>query len=45
MFQPIRVAVCGCKNTPQLFEIMAVVGRELCPARISQAEASLSSLA
>jgi glutamyl-tRNA synthetase len=45
MFQPIRVAVCGRKNAPPLFETMAVLGRELCLARIRQAEASLQSLA
>jgi glutamyl-tRNA synthetase len=44
MFQPIRVAVCGRKNAPPLFETMAVLGRELCLARIRQAEASLESL-
>ncbi|HXR38315.1 MAG TPA: glutamate--tRNA ligase [Terracidiphilus sp.] len=44
MFQPIRVAVCGRKNAPPLFETMAVLGRELCLARIRQAEASLQSL-
>jgi glutamyl-tRNA synthetase len=43
-FQPIRVAVCGRKNAPPLFETMAVLGRELCLARIRQAEASLQSL-
>jgi glutamyl-tRNA synthetase len=45
MFQPIRVAVCGRKNAPPLFETMVVLGRELCLARIRQAEASLQSLA
>jgi glutamyl-tRNA synthetase len=45
MFQPIRVAVCGRKNAPPLFETMAVLGRDLCLTRISQAEASLGSLA
>jgi glutamyl-tRNA synthetase len=45
MFQPIRVAVCGRKNAPPLFETMAVLGRELCLARIRQAEANLQSLA
>ena len=45
MFQPIRVAVCGRKNAPPLFETMAVLGREVCLARIRQAEASLQSLA
>jgi glutamyl-tRNA synthetase len=44
-FQPIRVAVCGRKNAPPLFETMAVLGRDLCLARIRQAEASLESLA
>jgi glutamyl-tRNA synthetase len=45
MFQPIRVAVCGRKNAPPLFETMAVLGRDVCLARIRQAEASLQSLA
>ncbi len=45
MFQPIRVAVCGRKNAPPLFETMAVLGRELCLERIKQAQASLESLA
>jgi glutamyl-tRNA synthetase len=44
MFQPIRVAVCGRKNAPPLFETMTVLGRETCLARIRQAEASLESL-
>jgi len=41
MFQPIRVAVCGRKNAPPLFETMAVLGRELCLTRIRQAEGLL----
>jgi glutamyl-tRNA synthetase len=44
MFQPIRVAVCGRKNAPPLFETMAVLGREVCLERIGQAEAKLQSL-
>jgi len=44
MFQPIRVAVCGRKNAPPLFETMAVLGRDLCLARIAQALVSLESL-
>jgi glutamyl-tRNA synthetase len=44
MFQPIRVAVCGRKNAPPLFETMAILGREVCLERIRQAEASLQSL-
>ena len=45
MFQPIRVAVCGRKNAPPLFETMTVLGRETCLARIRQAEEKLESLA
>ncbi len=45
MFQPIRVAVCGRRNAPPLFETMAVLGRDVCLARIRQAEKSLQSLA
>jgi glutamyl-tRNA synthetase len=44
MFQPIRVAVCGRKNAPPLFETMIVLGRELCLTRIRQAVAKLESL-
>jgi glutamyl-tRNA synthetase len=43
-FQPIRVAVCGRKNAPPLFETMAVLGRETCLARIRQAIDNLKSL-
>ena len=42
MFQPIRVAVCGRKNAPPLFETLAVLGRDLTLARIEQAIAKLS---
>ena len=45
MFQPIRVAVCGRKNAPPLFETLVVLGREACLARIAQAEAKLHLLA
>jgi glutamyl-tRNA synthetase len=44
MFQPIRVAVCGRKNAPPLFETMAVLGRGVCLDRIRQAEERLESL-
>jgi glutamyl-tRNA synthetase len=37
MFQPIRVAVCGRKNAPPLFETLSVLGRENCLKRIGQA--------
>jgi glutamyl-tRNA synthetase len=43
-FQPIRVAVCGRKNAPPLFETLIVLGRETCLDRIRQAEQSLQSL-
>jgi glutamyl-tRNA synthetase len=43
-FQPIRVAVCGRKNAPPLFGTLAVLGRDVCLARIKQAESSLQSL-
>jgi glutamyl-tRNA synthetase len=44
MFQPIRVAVCGRKNAPPLFETMIVLGRDVCLARIRKAIAKLGSL-
>jgi glutamyl-tRNA synthetase len=44
MFQPIRVAVCGRKNTPPLFETLVVLGRETCLARIRQAVEHLAAL-
>jgi glutamyl-tRNA synthetase len=43
MFQPIRVAVCGRKNAPPLFETMTVLGRDVCLARIRQALANIQS--
>jgi glutamyl-tRNA synthetase len=39
MFQPIRVAVCGRKNAPPLFETLEVLGRETCLERIDVARA------
>ena len=41
MFQPIRIAVCGRRNAPPLFETMAVLGREVCLQRIDAAVAGL----
>lgn len=43
MFQPIRVAVCGRKNAPPLFESMAVLGRDVCLERIRQAGSKLQA--
>lgn len=37
MFQPIRVAVCGRKNSPPLFETLVVLGRETSLKRIQEA--------
>jgi glutamyl-tRNA synthetase len=37
MFQPIRVAVCGRKNAPPLFETLQVLGRETTLKRIDEA--------
>jgi glutamyl-tRNA synthetase len=44
MFQPIRVAVCGRKNAPPLFETLVVLGRDVCLARIQQAQERLQPL-
>jgi glutamyl-tRNA synthetase len=44
MFQPIRVAVCGRKNAPPLFETLEVLGRQVTLARIEAAISKLSSL-
>ena len=41
MFQPIRVAVCGKKNAPPLFETLEVLGKEKVLERIGQAIAKL----
>jgi glutamyl-tRNA synthetase len=37
MFQPIRVAVCGRKNAPPLFETLEVLGKESTLERIGEA--------
>src|SRR5947209_17275999 len=34
MFQPIRVAVCGRKNAPPLFETLEILGREIVLTRL-----------
>ena len=44
MFQPIRVAVCGRKNAPPLFETLEVLGRETCLKRIDQAIEKLKTI-
>jgi glutamyl-tRNA synthetase len=41
MFQPIRVAVCGRKNAPPLFETLVVLGRDTCIERVEQAMKTL----
>jgi len=45
MFQPIRVAVCGRKNAPPLFETLAVLGREKTLKRLGQAIGFAAALA
>jgi glutamyl-tRNA synthetase len=37
MFLPIRVAVCGRKSAPPLFETLEVLGRDTCVKRIGRA--------
>jgi glutamyl-tRNA synthetase len=37
MFLPIRVAVCGRRTAPPLFETLEVLGRGKCLERIGQA--------
>ncbi len=37
MFQPVRVAACGRKVAPPLFETLAVLGRDVCLRRIEEA--------
>lgn len=43
MFLPIRVAVCGRKTAPPLFETLEVLGRETSLKRIDQALAKLQA--
>jgi glutamyl-tRNA synthetase len=45
MFQPIRVAVCGRKNAPPLFETLEVLGKETTLTRIDQAVQKIHSSA
>jgi len=42
MFQPIRVAVCGRKNAPGLFETLEVLGKEKTLARIEDASRKIA---
>ena len=41
MFQPIRVAVCGRKNAPGLFETLEVLGKDVTLARLEEATKKL----
>jgi glutamyl-tRNA synthetase len=43
MFQPIRVAVCGRKNAPPLFETLEVLGKPAVLERIEQAVARMQA--
>ena len=42
MFQPVRVAVCGRKNAPPLFETLEVLGRDVTLDRVEQALLKIS---
>jgi glutamyl-tRNA synthetase len=42
MFQPIRVAVCGRKNAPPLFETLEVLGKDTTLSRIENAIRTLA---
>jgi glutamyl-tRNA synthetase len=42
MFQPIRVAVCGRKNAPPLFETLEVMGKEKTLRRVDHAISMLT---
>jgi glutamyl-tRNA synthetase len=42
MFQPIRVAVCGRKNAPPLFETLEVLGQEITLKRIEEARRKMA---
>lgn len=44
MFLPIRVAVCGRKTAPPLFETLEVLGRQTSLERIEQALAKLQAI-
>ena len=44
MFLPIRVAVCGRKTAPPLFETLEVLGRETSLKRIEQALGRLQAI-
>jgi glutamyl-tRNA synthetase len=44
MFQPIRVAVCGRKNAPPLFETLEVLGKETTLRRIELASTKLTQV-
>ena len=41
LFMPVRVAVTGRAATPPLFDTMAVLGKEICRARLREAIATL----
>jgi len=44
MFKPIRMAVCGRKNSPELFGTLEALGREVCLERIGQALEKLKTI-
>jgi glutamyl-tRNA synthetase len=42
MFQPIRVAVCGRKNAPPLFDTLEVLGQDVVLKRLDNASGIVS---
>jgi glutamyl-tRNA synthetase len=42
MFQPIRLAVCGRKNAPPLFDTLEVLGKEVVLKRVEKAVGKIS---
>ena len=44
VYMPLRVATTGAKETPPLFDSMAVIGKEMVRRRIRCAVATLTSM-
>lgn len=45
LIHPTRLALTGLTNTPGLFEVMELLGRDVCTARLAQASAFIGTLA
>jgi glutamyl-tRNA synthetase len=44
LIHPTRLALSGRTNTPGLFEIMELLGPEVCSTRLDQAKAYIKAL-